>query len=139
MTQPVLAVLLTLAAGLLYTLGYAIAKILSDTLDAATGRLLENGKSPARRLGQIDNRGSHFYIALYWSQALAEQTDDPELAAKFAPIAAELSANEQTIVDELLAVQGQPADIGGYYAPDAAKATAVMRPSPTFNAAIDAI
>ncbi len=117
----------------------ARAQILADTLDAATGRLLENGKSPARRLGQIDNRGSHFYIALYWAQALAAQTDDAELAEKFAPIAAELSANEQTIVDELLAVQGQPADIGGYYAPDAAKATAVMRPSPTFNAAIDAI
>jgi isocitrate dehydrogenase len=119
--------------------GNARAQILADTLDAATGRLLENGKSPARRLGQIDNRGSHFYIALYWAQALAGQTDDVELAEKFAPIAAELSANEQTIVDELLAVQGQPADIGGYYAPDAAKATAVMRPSPTFNAAIDAI
>ena len=119
--------------------GNARAQILADTLDAATGRLLENGKSPARRLGQIDNRGSHFYIALYWAQALAGQTDDAELAEKFAPIAAELSANEQTIVDELLAVQGQPADIGGYYAPDAAKATAVMRPSPTFNAAIDAI
>ena len=119
--------------------GNARAQILADTLDAATGRLLENGKSPARRLGQIDNRGSHFYLALYWAQALAGQTDDAELAEKFAPIAAELSANEQTIVDELLAVQGQPADIGGYYAPDAAKATAVMRPSPTFNAAIDAI
>jgi isocitrate dehydrogenase len=119
--------------------GNARAQILADTLDAATGQLLENGKSPARRLGQIDNRGSHFYIALYWAQALAGQTDDPELAEKFAPIAAELAANEQTIVDELLAVQGRPADIGGYYAPDAAKATAVMRPSPTFNAAIDAI
>jgi isocitrate dehydrogenase len=119
--------------------GNARAQILADTLDAATGRLLENGKSPARRLGQIDNRGSHFYIALYWAEALAGQTDDAELAEKFAPIAAELSANEQTIVDELLGVQGQPADIGGYYAPDAAKATAVMRPSPTFNAAIDAI
>jgi isocitrate dehydrogenase len=117
----------------------ARAQILADTLDAATGRLLENGKSPARRLGQIDNRGSHFYIALYWAEALAGQTDDRELAEKFAPIAAELSANEQTIVDELLAVQGQPADIGGYYAPDAVKATAVMRPSATFNAAIDAI
>ncbi|HUV19109.1 MAG TPA: NADP-dependent isocitrate dehydrogenase, partial [Ilumatobacteraceae bacterium] len=115
------------------------AQILADTLDAATGQLLENGKSPARRLGQIDNRGSHFYIALYWAQALAAQADDAELAEKFAPIAAELSANEQTIVDELLGVQGQPADIGGYYTPDAAKATAVMRPSPTFNAAIDAI
>ncbi len=115
------------------------ARILGDTLDAATGELLENGKSPARRLGQIDNRGSHFYIALYWAQALAAQTRDAELAATFAPIAAELSANEQTIVDELLAVQGQPADIGGYYAPDAEKATAIMRPSPTFNAAIDAL
>jgi isocitrate dehydrogenase len=119
--------------------GNARAQILADTLDAATGRLLENGKSPARRLGQIDNRGSHFYLALYWAEALAAQTDDAELASKFAPIAAELSANEQTIVDELLGVQGQPADIGGYYAPDAVKATAVMRPSPTFNAAIDAI
>ena len=115
------------------------AQILADTLDTATGQLLENGKSPARRLGQIDNRGSHFYIALYWSQELAAQTADGELAARFAPIAAELSANEQTIVDELLGVQGQPADIGGYFAPDAAKATAVMRPSATFNAAIDAI
>ena len=115
------------------------ARILADTLDTATGQLLENGKSPARRVGQIDNRGSHFYIALYWAQALAAQTDDAELAARFAPIAAELSANEQTIVDELLGVQGHPADIGGYYAPDAAKAIAVMRPSPTFNAAIDAI
>jgi isocitrate dehydrogenase len=124
---------------LAHVTGNARAQILADTLDEATGRLLENGKSPARRLGQIDNRGSHFYIALYWAEALAAQTDDVELAEKFAPIAAELSANEQTIVDELLGVQGQPADIGGYYAPDAAKATAVMRPSPTFNAAIDAI
>jgi len=119
--------------------GNARAQILGDTLDAATGELLENGKSPARRLGQIDNRGSHFYIALYWARALAAQTADAELAALFAPIAAELSANEQTIVEELLGVQGEPADIGGYYAPDAAKATAVMRPSQTFNAAIDAI
>ena len=119
--------------------GNARAQILADTLDAATGLLLENGKSPARRLGQIDNRGSHFYLALYWAQALAAQTDDAELAARFAPIAAELSANEQTIVEELLAVQGRPADIGGYYAPDPVKATAVMRPSPTFNAAIDAM
>ncbi len=113
------------------------ARILGETLDAATGQLLENGKSPARRLGQIDNRGSHFFLALYWAQALAAQTADADLAAIFAPIAAELSANEETIVEELLGVQGQPADIGGYYAPDAAKATAVMRPSATFNAAID--
>ena len=119
--------------------GNARAQILADTLDAATGQLLENGKSPARRLGQIDNRGSHFYLALYWAQALAAQSADADLGERFAPIAAELSANEQTIVDELLGVQGQPADIGGYYAPDADKATAIMRPSPTFNAAIDAI
>jgi isocitrate dehydrogenase len=115
------------------------AQLLADTLDAATGQVLENGKSPARRLGQIDNRGSHFYLALYWAQALAAQRDDTELASIFAPIAAELSANENTIVEELLAVQGRPADIGGYYAPDATKAAAVMRPSPTFNAAIDAL
>jgi isocitrate dehydrogenase len=115
------------------------ARILGVTLDAATGELLENGKSPARRLGQIDNRGSHFYLALYWAQALAAQTDDAALAERFAPIAAELSANEDTIVAELLGVQGQPADIGGYYSPDPVKATAVMRPSQTFNAAIDAI
>ncbi len=115
------------------------ARILGRTLDVATGQLLENGKSPARRLGQIDNRGSHFYIALYWAQELAAQSDDAELAATFAPIAADLSANEQAIVDELLAVQGQPADIGGYYAPDAEKATAIMRPSATFNAVIDAL
>jgi isocitrate dehydrogenase len=115
------------------------AKILGDTLDVATGQLLENGKSPARRLGQIDNRGSHFYLALYWAQALAAQTDDADLAAVFAPIAAELSANEDTIVEELLGVQGRPADIGGYYAPDPGKAAIVMRPSATFNAAIDAL
>ncbi|HSL73138.1 MAG TPA: NADP-dependent isocitrate dehydrogenase [Ilumatobacteraceae bacterium] len=115
------------------------AQMLADTLDEATGQLLEHGKSPARRLGQIDNRGSHFYLALYWAQALAAQTADSELATIFAPVAAELSANEATIVEELLAVQGSPADIGGYYAPDADKATAIMRPSATFNAAIDAL
>jgi isocitrate dehydrogenase len=115
----------------------AAARILADTLDAATGRLLENDRSPARRLGSIDNRGSHFYLALYWAQALAAQTDDPALATRFAPLAAELAENEETIVGELLAVQGSSADIGGYYAPNPAKATAVMRPSPTFNTAID--
>jgi len=113
--------------------GNQTAKVLGKTLDAATGQLLQNGKSPARRLGSLDNRGSHFYIALYWAQALAGQTDDPALAAKFAPIAAELAANEQQIVDELGAVQGSPADIGGYYYPDADKASAIMRPSQTFN------
>ena len=112
------------------------AQVLADTLDKATGSLLENEKSPARKVGQLDNRGSHFYIALYWAQELAAQTADPALAAKFAPLAARLAADEATIVAELTAVQGQPADIGGYYAPDAAKTTAVMRPSTTFNAAL---
>ncbi len=109
------------------------ARMLGDALDTATGQLLENGKSPARRLGQIDNRGSHFYLALYWAQALATQTENPEVAARFAPLAAALTENEATINDELLAVQGQPADIGAYYQPDDAKAGAVMRPSETFN------
>jgi isocitrate dehydrogenase len=115
------------------------AQLLADALDTATGQLLENGKSPARRLGKIDNRGSHFYIALYWARALAEQTEDAELAEAFAPIAAALAENEQVISDEMLAVQGQPADIGGYYAPDPVKAAAIMRPSPTFNAVLDSI
>ncbi|MEP4651292.1 MAG: NADP-dependent isocitrate dehydrogenase, partial [Ilumatobacter sp.] len=110
------------------------ARMLGDALDTATGQLLENGKSPARRLGQIDNRGSHFYIALYWAQALAAQTENPAVAARFAPLAAALTENEETINEELLAVQGHPADIGAYYQPDDAKAGAVMRPSDTFNA-----
>ena len=113
------------------------AKVLAATLDRATGSLLEHEKSPARRLGQLDNRGSHFYIALYWAQELAAQTDDPTLAARFAPLAEALAASEETIVAELTAVQGQPADIGGYYAPDPVRTTAVMRPSPTFNAALE--
>ncbi|MFV0337776.1 MAG: NADP-dependent isocitrate dehydrogenase, partial [Chthoniobacterales bacterium] len=109
------------------------AKILADTLDAATGSFLENDKSPTRRLGGIDNRGSHFYLALYWAQELAKQNADAELQATFAPIAEALAANEAKIVEELLAVQGQPADIGGYYSPDDAKAAQAMRPSSTFN------
>jgi len=113
--------------------GNARAKVLADTLDAATGTLLNENKSPARKVGQIDNRGSHFYLALYWAQELAKQTADAELAAAFAPIAEALSANEQTIAAELLAVQGRAADIGGYYRPDPAMTDAVMRPSPTFN------
>jgi isocitrate dehydrogenase len=113
------------------------AQVLADALDVATGMLLDNDKSPARRVGQIDNRGSHFYLALYWAQALAAQSVDPELRDRFAPLAATLTANEATINAELLAVQGKPADIGGYYAPDEAKTTAVMRPSPTLNHAID--
>lgn len=114
------------------------AKILAETLDTATGMLLDNNKGPSTRTGELDNRGSHFYLALYWAQALAAQTDDKELQAHFAPLAKSLAANEQKIVDELKAVQGKPADIGGYFLPDAKKTAAVMRPSATFNAALEA-
>ena len=116
--------------------GNEAARMLGDALDVATGQLLENGKSPARRLGSIDNRGSHFYIALYWAQALADQTENPEVAARFAPLAAALTEAETAITDELLAVQGAPADIGGYYQPDDAKASDIMRPSSTLNAVL---
>jgi isocitrate dehydrogenase len=117
--------------------GNAHAKVLADTLDAATGTFLEQDKSPGRALGTIDNRGSHFYLALYWAQELAAQTVDAELAAAFAPVAEELAANETTIVGELVAVQGSPAEIGGYYRPDAELVAAVMRPSATLNRIID--
>ena len=116
--------------------GNARAQILADTLDRATGELLDTGKSPSRKCGELDNRGSHFYLTLYWAQALATQADDRELAARFAPVAERLSADEASIVAELNAVQGQPVDIGGYYVPDPARAEAAMRPSPTFNAAL---
>ncbi|MFC1430141.1 NADP-dependent isocitrate dehydrogenase [Streptacidiphilus sp. N1-3] len=116
--------------------GNARAQVLADTLDRATGTFLEEDKSPSRKLGGIDNRGSHFYLALYWAQELAAQTDDAQLAGAFAALAKTLSEQEQTIVAELIAVQGSPTDIGGYYHPDAAKAEAVMRPSTTFNEAI---
>ncbi|MDF9825991.1 isocitrate dehydrogenase [Ereboglobus sp. PH5-10] len=109
------------------------AQILADTLDAATGQFLENNKSPARKVGQIDNRGSHFYLALYWAQQLAAQDKDADLKKIFAPVAEKLAAAETTIAAELIAVQGKPADIGGYYQPDDTKASAAMRPSATFN------
>jgi isocitrate dehydrogenase len=115
---------------------HARAKVLADTLDAANGRFLETDKSPGRKLGTIDNRGSHFYLALYWAQALAAQDADGDLKQAFAPIAQQLAANEQKIVGELLAVQGKPADVGGYYQPDDAKAAAALRPSATFNAIV---
>ena len=115
------------------------AQILADTLDLATGTFLEENKSPGRKVNQIDNRGSHFYLALYWAQELAAQSADPELAAAFAPLAEQLAADEEAIAAELLAVQGQPADLGGYYAPDPVKATEVMRPSQTFNAALSTL
>jgi isocitrate dehydrogenase len=120
------------------TTGNPRAKVLADTLDAATGQLLENNKSPARKVGGLDNRGSHFYLALYWAQALAAQSNDAELQKVFTPVAAELTACETQIVDELAAVQGRPVDLGGYYHPDDTKATAALRPSATFNRIIDA-
>jgi len=118
------------------TTGNARAQVLADTLDRATATFLTEDKSPSRRLGGIDNRGSHFYLSLYWAQELAAQTDDVQLAGAFAALAKTLGEQEQTIVAELIAVQGSPADIGGYYQPDPAKAAAVMRPSETFNQAI---
>jgi isocitrate dehydrogenase len=114
----------------------ARAQVLANTLDRATGTLLNQDKSPSRRLGGIDNRGSHFYLALYWAQELARQTDDSELAQAFGGLARRLTEQEQAIVEELIAVQGSPVDIGGYYQPEPEKATAVMRPSRTFNEAI---
>ncbi len=115
------------------------AAILSRTLDAATGRLLEEDKGPSRRTGELDNRGSHYYLARYWAQELAEQTDDPELAAHFAPLAKALVENEDKILAELAGVQGKEVDLGGYYAADPEKTSAVMRPSATFNAALAAV
>ena len=114
------------------------AKLLATTLDDATGKLLDNNKSPSRKVGELDNRGSHFYLALYWAQALAAQTEDKELQARFAPLAKNLEANEEKIVAELIAAQGEPVDIGGYYLADAEKTKKVMRPSKTFNDAIEA-
>ncbi|MFF7687434.1 NADP-dependent isocitrate dehydrogenase [Streptomyces syringium] len=118
------------------TTGNARAQVLADTLDRATATFLNEDKSPSRRLGGIDNRGSHFYLSLFWAQELAGQTEDKQLAEAFTALAKTLAEQEQTIVAELIAVQGSPADIGGYYQPDPAKAAAVMRPSATFNQAI---
>ncbi|KOR30554.1 isocitrate dehydrogenase, partial [Achromatium sp. WMS2] len=109
------------------------AQVLADTLDQANSNILEYNRSPARKVGEIDNRGSHFYLAMYWAQALAQQSKDPELQALFAPIAEGLTANEAKINEELLAAQGKPVDMGGYYHPDFAKTSQAMRPSATFN------
>ncbi|HEX5544730.1 MAG TPA: NADP-dependent isocitrate dehydrogenase [Nitrospira sp.] len=117
----------------------AVAQILADTLDQANAKFLESNKSPARKVGEIDNRGSHFYLALYWAQALAAQTADKKIAEKFQKIAKDLTDNEKTIDQELLAAQGKPQDVGGYYHPDDAKAAKAMRPSATLNRIIDAI
>ncbi len=119
--------------------GNAKATVLAKTLDAATGKLLDTNKNPSPKTGQLDNRGSQFYLAMYWAQELAAQTEDIDLAAKFAPLAKNLTDNEKKIVDELNAVQGKPVDIGGYYLPDAKKLEAVMRPSATFNAALASV
>lgn len=115
------------------------AKILADTLNAATGNLLSNGKSPLRKVGQLDNRGSHYYMARYWADALAEQSEDKELSTEFTPIAKQLADNETTILAEIDATQGAPIDLGGYFHPDPVKTTAAMRPSQTLNAIIDSV
>ncbi|MCB2017500.1 MAG: NADP-dependent isocitrate dehydrogenase, partial [Hydrogenophaga sp.] len=115
------------------------AQLLAKTLDAATGKLLDNNKNPSPRTGQLDNRGSQFYLAMFWAQELAAQTEDTSLAAKFAPLAKRLADQESAIVDELNAVQGKPVDIGGYYKPDFAKLDAVMRPSKAFNEALKSV
>jgi isocitrate dehydrogenase len=115
------------------------AKLLAETLDQATGKLLDENKSPERKVGGLDNRGSHFYLIMYWAQALASQTTDTELQGKFTQFAKSLTENEAKILEELKATQGKPMDIGGYYRPDSAKADAAMQPSATLNAAIAAL
>ncbi|MDP4610086.1 MAG: NADP-dependent isocitrate dehydrogenase, partial [Opitutales bacterium] len=115
------------------------AQTLADTLDVANTKFLSENKSPSRKVNELDNRGSHFYLALYWAQALAAQDTDADLKARFTPLAEALTANEAKIVEELNAVQGVAMDIGGYYRPDEAKTIAAMRPSATFNAALAAL
>ncbi|SDS44284.1 NADP-dependent isocitrate dehydrogenase [Corynebacterium timonense] len=119
--------------------GNTKAGVLADALDKATETVLQEGKSPSRKVNEIDNRGSHFYLALNWAEELAKQSDDQEIASVFGPVAEALRSNEETIAEELLAVQGSPADLGGYYLPDEEKTTAVMRPSATFNEIIDGL
>ncbi|MGZ8257461.1 MAG: NADP-dependent isocitrate dehydrogenase, partial [Gallionella sp.] len=115
------------------------AQLLADTLDIANGKILDNNKSPARRVGELDNRGSHFYLALYWAQALAAQSTDTAIQARFTALAKTLTDNEAKINAELIAAQGKAVDMGGYYHPDFAKTSAAMRPSATFNAALAAM
>jgi isocitrate dehydrogenase len=119
--------------------GNAKAQVMAEALDKANGRILENNKSPARKVGELDNRGSHFYLALYWAQALAEQTRDKELQARFAPLAKALTDNEAKIIAELNGAQGKAVDMGGYYLPSFDKTSRAMRPSQTFNAALSAL
>ena len=115
------------------------ARVLADALDQANAKFLENNKAPSRKVNELDNRGSHFYLAMYWAEALADQDDDADLAARFAPLASELADKEAIILDELNAAQGEPVDIGGYYHPDEEKTSAAMRPSATLNAALASI
>jgi isocitrate dehydrogenase len=121
------------------TFGNPKARLLAETLDQATAKFLDNNRNPARKVGQIDNRGSHFYLALYWAEALAQQDADPELRARFTQVARQLGANEAAINAELIAAQGRPVDLGGYYHPDFARTDKAMRPSPTLNAIVAAI
>jgi len=113
------------------------AKLLADTLDRATGRMLEEDRSPSRKTGELDNRGSHFYLALYWAQELARQSEDDELAQRVQPLAERLERDERQILEELSAVQGSPVELGGYFRPDPERAAAAMRPSATLNEALD--
>jgi isocitrate dehydrogenase len=115
------------------------ALVLAEALDQAIAKFLDNNKSPARKVGQIDNRGSHYYLAMYWAEALAAQAKDAELKAKFANVAKQLAENEAKINEELIGAQGKPVDMGGYYRPDHAKTSAAMRPSATLNTIVDAI
>ena len=115
------------------------AQVLADALDEANTKFLATDKSPARKVGQIDNRGSHFYLAMYWAEALANQTADTEIAAKFAPVATAMQENKAKINEELIGAQGKPQDVGGHYHPDSDKAYAAMRPSATLNAIVDGI
>src|SRR5690606_23921955 len=115
------------------------AKVLGETLDQATGKILEEGKSPSRKVNELDNRGSHFYLALYWAEALAAQGKDPELKEIFGKVATALAENEAKIVEELNSAQGSPVDIGGYYKPDADKTSKAMRPSQTFNEILELV
>ena len=118
---------------------YKKAQILADALDAADAKFLATDRSPARKVGKIDNRGSHFYLAMYWAEALADQTADAEIAAKFAPVFKAMQENEAKINEELIGAQGKPQDVGGYYHPNSEKAYAAMRPSATLNAIVDGI
>jgi isocitrate dehydrogenase len=119
--------------------GNARAKLLADTLDRATGSVLEEGRSPSRKVGELDNRGSHYYLALYWARELADQAEDAELAERFAPLAQQLADAEEAIVAELGEAQGEPVDVGGYFRPDPDRVASAMRPSPTFNDALAAL